>query len=62
MDHGDAVMRWHKSSYSDTAPTQCVEAAEAAGRILVRDSKRVPGPQVTLSADSWRQFLTLGGR
>lgn len=49
--------RWRRSSYSDTDPHQCVEAAEAAGHVLLRDSKRVPGPHFAVSAGAWRRFL-----
>ncbi|MEU8132488.1 DUF397 domain-containing protein [Streptodolium elevatio] len=54
--------RWTRSSHSDTGAATCVEAAEAAGQVLVRDSKRVSGPQLALGPDAWRQFLRLGGR
>ncbi|WP_369169645.1 DUF397 domain-containing protein [Streptomyces sp. R28] len=49
--------QWFKSSYSGGSGTECVECALVHSGILVRDSKREPGPVVTLGSSAWRAFL-----
>jgi hypothetical protein len=49
--------QWFKSSYSGGSGTECVECAPVDNGMLVRDSKREPGPVVTLSNGAWRAFL-----
>ncbi|MEV6673516.1 DUF397 domain-containing protein [Streptomyces sp. NPDC051162] len=46
---------WCKSSYSDTEG-ECVEVAARPHVVHVRDSKRIPGPQLTFPASSWAEF------
>lgn len=57
----DGGPRWQRSSYSDTAPNQCVEAAAAEDAVLIWDSKRVPGPRIAVSEDCWGVFLARVG-
>ena len=48
---------WTKSSYSSNEGANCVEvAAVAPGRVRVRDSKDVAGPQLAFCAASWTAF------
>ncbi|GHJ19556.1 DUF397 domain-containing protein [Streptomyces albus] len=53
----DASLVWKKSSYSSNDGPECVEVADAAGTVHVRDSKSVTGPRITCSAGAWAGFL-----
>ncbi|MFI0482625.1 DUF397 domain-containing protein [Actinomadura sp. 9N215] len=48
------MTQWRKSSHSNTSGGNCVEVADLAGNIGVRDSKDPNGPQLTLDATTWR--------
>ena len=48
---------WRKSSYSGSE-ANCVEVANAAGLVKVRDTKDRQGPALTVSTDAWRRFTT----
>ncbi|WP_445523943.1 DUF397 domain-containing protein [Streptomyces cyslabdanicus] len=48
---------WRKSSYSGSGGGNCVEVAEVAGEILVRDSKNTAGARVHVSREVWAAFL-----
>jgi Domain of unknown function (DUF397) len=50
--------RWRKSSYSGNSGN-CVEVriASRGGAVAVRDSKRVPGPELTIAGDRWAAFV-----
>ncbi|MBD0839094.1 DUF397 domain-containing protein [Streptomyces sp. TRM68416] len=51
-------LAWFKSSYSGgTQGDSCVEIAVAPRTIHVRDSKQDNGPQLTLAASSWAEFV-----
>ena len=39
-----------------SAQGNCVEVADQAGRVLVRDTKDRTGPMLSLSVDAWRMF------
>ncbi|MFF7588972.1 DUF397 domain-containing protein [Kitasatospora purpeofusca] len=52
---GDVV--WFKSSYSGGEGGDCVEVAEAAESVLVRDSKDKFGPRLAFSPTAWRSFV-----
>ncbi|WP_380281259.1 DUF397 domain-containing protein [Kitasatospora purpeofusca] len=52
---GDPV--WFKSSYSSNEGGDCVEVAEAAESVLVRDSKDESGPHLVFSPTAWRSFV-----
>jgi len=50
---------WRKSSYSDNGGTACVEAGQAPGAVLVRDTtQHGRGPALRVSAETWRAFTT----
>ncbi|MEU0302725.1 DUF397 domain-containing protein [Streptomyces sp. NPDC006175] len=56
---GDAPgLKWFKSSYSSSSEgDSCVEVAAAPDSVRVRDSKNLPGPQLTFRDDAWAHFL-----
>ncbi|MFD4945927.1 DUF397 domain-containing protein [Streptomyces sp. NPDC058239] len=49
------------SSRSGTRGTndgpECVEVAETASTIHVRDSKNIPGPHLGFTPDAWAEFV-----
>jgi hypothetical protein len=47
---------WRKSSYSGTSGGSCVEAADLAGSILVRDTTDRGGVVLSLSPEAWLRF------
>jgi hypothetical protein len=50
-------MSWRKSSYSGGSGGNCVEVADQAGRVLIRDTQQDgTGPVLRFSADAWRRF------
>jgi len=49
---------WRKSSYSGTNGGDCVEAADFAGSILVRDTTDRGGVVLIISPDAWRSFTS----
>ncbi|MCF6521595.1 DUF397 domain-containing protein [Streptomyces sp. JJ36] len=50
-------LQWYRSSYSGSDNNDCVEVAAFRGTVHVRDSKNVPGPQVSLTAAAWADFV-----
>ncbi|WNM35805.1 DUF397 domain-containing protein [Streptomyces sp. Li-HN-5-11] len=50
---------WSKSSYSSGEGGECVEVADAAGTIHIRDSKIRSGPVLTVTPDAWAGFVGL---
>jgi hypothetical protein len=55
-DEFDGPTKWRKSTYSaDTA--NCVEVAEMANGIAVRDSKNPDGQILSYTIASWREFI-----
>ncbi|MGW4751492.1 DUF397 domain-containing protein [Streptomyces chartreusis] len=48
---------WRRSSYSNGMGGECLEVAAGHEVVTVRDSKNTLGPQLTLSAASWRGFI-----
>ncbi|MEU5420468.1 DUF397 domain-containing protein [Streptomyces sp. NPDC020667] len=50
------AMLWLKSSYSDTE-SECVEVAARPHVVHVRDSKRIPGPQLVTPVTAWAEFV-----
>ncbi|MFI6287451.1 DUF397 domain-containing protein [Streptomyces sp. NPDC051018] len=48
---------WFKSLYSGTAGDNCVEVATIEGAVLVRDSKDLARPHVTVNPQGWAQFI-----
>ncbi|SCF77884.1 DUF397 domain-containing protein [Streptomyces sp. Ncost-T10-10d] len=51
-------LTWFKSSYSTNDGPACVEVAETASAIHVRDSKNIPGPHLGFTPDAWAEFVT----
>jgi hypothetical protein len=51
-----ADMKWRKSAYSSNGGANCVEAASAAGRVLVRDTTDRDGGTLAFTADAWAAF------
>lgn len=47
--------RWRKASYSDNGGN-CVEVADKAARVLVRDTKDRTGPVLGFAPEVWRRF------
>lgn len=47
---------WRKSSHSDHSGGECIEVADFATVIGVRDSKDPDGPQLAFSTKAWRTF------
>lgn len=55
---GGSTHEWFKSSYSSNDGPECVEVATGTGTVHVRDSKDVPGPQLSFTPDAWTDFVT----
>lgn len=51
---------WRKSTFS-TSDANCVEVAFAAV-VGVRDSKNVPGPELSFPVEAWKGFLASSPR
>ncbi|MGH3390560.1 MAG: DUF397 domain-containing protein [Actinomadura sp.] len=51
-----STTQWRKSSYTTAEGGQCVEVADLASVIAVRDSKDPDGPKLTFGAADWRTF------
>ena len=50
-------LKWRKASYSSNGGATCVEVANHADRVLVRDTKdHGHGPVLRFSPDAWRRF------
>ncbi|MEV6838690.1 DUF397 domain-containing protein [Streptomyces sp. NPDC051133] len=49
--------KWRKSSYSGDQGGDCVEVAETAAAIAVRDSKTPAGPILTLDPAAFSTFV-----
>ena len=53
----NADPRWRKSSYSGNGGGDCVEIADQASRVLVRDTKQDgTGPVLRFTPVAWRKF------
>ncbi|HEX6519484.1 MAG TPA: DUF397 domain-containing protein [Streptosporangiaceae bacterium] len=48
--------RWHKSSFSGSGGTSCVEVAQAGPMIAVRDSKNPGEAVLTFNQSEWKAF------
>jgi Domain of unknown function (DUF397) len=49
---------WRKSSYSGGNGGSCVEVADAASVVMVRDTTDRDGAMLALSADAWQAFTS----
>jgi hypothetical protein len=47
---------WRKSSYSGNGGANCVEAGNAPGTVLVRDTTNRDGGTLAFSSQAWRKF------
>jgi Domain of unknown function (DUF397) len=47
---------WRTSSYSDANGGNCVEIADTARAVLVRDTQDRDGVTLTFSAEAWTAF------
>jgi hypothetical protein len=49
---------WRKSTYSGTSGGDCIEIADGARAVLVRDTKDRDGGTLEFSPAAWRRFTT----
>ncbi|MFJ8789097.1 DUF397 domain-containing protein [Streptomyces sp. NPDC102462] len=49
--------RWRKSSYSGNTGGECVEVADLAGQVAVRDSKDLQAGRFAVAPEAWTAFL-----
>jgi hypothetical protein len=47
---------WRKSSYSNANGGDCIEVADKAGAIQVRDTKNRTGAMLRVDAEAWERF------
>ncbi|GAA3480401.1 DUF397 domain-containing protein [Streptomyces yanii] len=57
MSSGMTELAWFKSSYSGSQGDSCVEVAIAEQTVLVRDSKDVTRPALTVGREGWGRFV-----
>jgi hypothetical protein len=50
---------WRKSSYSDANGGSCVEVADVARVVMVRDTTDRDGGTLAFTAGTWQAFLTM---
>lgn len=50
------VVQWRKSSHSGPEGGECVEVADLAAMVGVRDSKDLDGPRLAFGRAAWRAF------
>lgn len=50
--------RWRKSSYSGDNGGQCIEVADLAAHVAVRDSKNPEGPAFLATPAAFTAFVT----
>jgi Domain of unknown function (DUF397) len=56
MTKSDQVtLTWRKSSASGGG--DCIEVASAGDSVLIRDSKNVDGPVISVTSSEWAAFL-----
>lgn len=54
----DLTQDWRKSSYSGgSGSANCVEVAKTTRAVLVRDTRDPDGTTLTLSGNTWQEFL-----
>ena len=53
---GLSAVTWRKSSFSGGNGGQCVEVADAARVVLVRDTTDREGGTLIITASAWRRF------
>lgn len=50
-------LAWFKSSYSGGEGGNCVEVADCADAIHIRDSKVTAGPELSVAPGAWAAFV-----
>ncbi|HEY0935271.1 MAG TPA: DUF397 domain-containing protein [Trebonia sp.] len=50
------ALTWRKSTFSGNDGGNCVEAASAPGRLLVRDTTDRDGAVLSFAPGAWREF------
>jgi len=50
------ALNWRKASYSASNGGGCVEVADQANRVLVRDTQDRSGPVLVFTPAQWRAF------
>ncbi|GAA1154931.1 DUF397 domain-containing protein [Streptomyces hebeiensis] len=55
-------LTWFKSSYSGSQGDSCVEVAQGAQAVHVRDSKDLRSPELALSPTAWNDFVGYAAR
>ena len=50
-------LNWRKASYSGSGGGSCVEVADAASVVLVRDTTNRDGGALAFTAEAWAEFL-----
>ncbi|MEU9015893.1 DUF397 domain-containing protein [Streptomyces sp. NPDC048479] len=50
---------WFKSSYSNDTGGSCIEIADLASQVGIRDSKDKTGPVLVVPASAWGSFVCL---
>jgi hypothetical protein len=53
---GTSALNWRKSSRSGNNGGDCVEVADVASVVLVRDTRDRDGEMLSLTASAWRAF------
>jgi hypothetical protein len=53
------ALNWRKASYSASNGGGCVEVADHASRVLVRDTQDRTGPVLRFTPEAWRRFAGL---
>ena len=54
----DAELNWRKATYSGSGGGGCVEAANTAGTVLVRDTTNRAGGTLEFRPGAWNSFLS----
>jgi Domain of unknown function (DUF397) len=52
----DTDLNWRSASYSSNGGGNCVEVADHAEQVLVRDTQARSGPVLWFSPDAWHRF------
>lgn len=55
--HATTSTAWRKSSYSNQAGGDCVEAAGLTGAVGIRDSKDTPRGHLAVPSSAWTSLL-----
>jgi hypothetical protein len=53
---GPSALNWPKASYSGNGRGDCVEVADAASMVMVRDTKNRDSGTLVFDAGTWQRF------